>query len=198
MGIDFSGAAVGRKCAHGGGASVPPNGASRPGSGIARRYADSARTAAGIRPPAPARRQRRGGVPPQPRRCCAARTRRAVAAVPGRIQKGSDKTQDADEVQLCAQALCLEEMLCCAIPEGSLFYGESRRRTRVALDESLRARTLSLLAELLENQARGHTPSVRAHKGCNACSLKDVCVPRLSRTGSVRAYIHARIAEDSS
>lgn len=101
-------------------------------------------------------------------------------------------------MQLCAQALCLEEMLCCAIPEGSLFYGESRRRTRVALDESLRARTLSLLAELLENQARGHTPSVRAHKGCNACSLKDVCVPRLSRTGSVRAYIHARIAEDSS
>ena len=69
--------------------------------------------------------------------------------------------------------------------------------TRVALDEFLRARTLSLLAELLENQARGHTPSVRAHKGCNACSLKDVCVPRLSRTGSVRAYMHARIAEDS-
>lgn len=100
-------------------------------------------------------------------------------------------------MQLCAQALCLEEMLCCAIPEGSLFYGEPRRRTRVALDESLRARTLSLLAELLENQARGHTPSVRAHKGCNACSLKDVCVPRLSRTGSVRAYMHARIAEDS-
>lgn len=188
---------MGRKCAHGGGASVPPNGASRPGSGIARRYADSARSAAGIRPPAPARRQRRGGVPPQSRRCCAARARRAVAAVPGRIQKGSDKTQDADEVQLCAQALCLEEMLCCAIPEGSLFYGESRRRTRVALDEFLRARTLSLLAELLENQARGHTPSVRAHKGCNACSLKDVCVPRLSRTGSVRAYMHARIAEDS-
>ena len=116
---------------------------------------------------------------------------------PVEYKKGSDKTQEADEVQLCAQALCLEEMLCCAIPEGSLFYGEPRRRTRVALDESLRARTLSLLAELLENQARGHTPSVRAHKGCNACSLKDVCVPRLSRTGSVRAYMHARIAEDS-
>gem|GEM_PF-6478163 len=121
----------------------------------------------------------------------------AIADFPVEYKKGSDKTQDADEVQLCAQALCLEEMLCCAIPEGSLFYGESRRRTRVALDESLRARTLSLLAELLENQARGHTPSVRAHKGCNACSLKDVCVPRLSRTGSVRAYMHARIAEDS-
>ena len=116
---------------------------------------------------------------------------------PVEYKKGSDKTQEADEVQLCAQALCLEEMLCCAIPEGSLFYGEPRRRTRVALDESLRARTLSLLVELLENQARGHTPSVRAHKGCNACSLKDVCVPRLIRTGSVRAYMHARIAEDS-
>lgn len=49
---------------------------------------------------------------------------------PVEYKKGSDKTQDADEVQLCAQALCLEEMLCCAIPEGSLFYGEPRRRTR--------------------------------------------------------------------
>ena len=187
---------MGRKCAHGGGASVPSNGASRPRSGIARRYADSARTAAGIRlhlhgvsdvvefhrsPDGVALHGREGLWLPYP----------------VEYKKGSDKTQDADEVQLCAQALCLEEMLCCAIPEGSLFYGEPRRRTRVALDESLRARTLSLLAELLENQARGHTPSVRAHKGCNACSLKDVCVPRLSRTGSVRAYMHARIAEDS-
>ena len=116
---------------------------------------------------------------------------------PVEYKRGAPKQDSCDELQLCAQAMCLEEMLCCAIPEGSLFYGESRRRTRVALDESLRARTLSLLAELLENQARGHTPSVRAHKGCNACSLKDVCVPRLSRTGSVRAYMHARIAEDS-
>ena len=116
---------------------------------------------------------------------------------PIEYKRGHAKQDGCDELQLCAQAMCLEEMLCCAIPEGSLFYGESRRRTRVALDESLRARTLSLLAELLENQARGHTPSVRAHKGCNACSLKDVCVPRLSRTGSVRAYMHARIAEDS-
>ena len=116
---------------------------------------------------------------------------------PVEYKRGAPKQDSCDELQLCAQAMCLEEMLCCAIPEGSLFYGEPRRRTRVALDESLRARTLSLLAELLENQARGHTPSVRAHKGCNACSLKDVCVPRLSRTGSVRAYMHARIAEDS-
>ena len=116
---------------------------------------------------------------------------------PVEYKRGRPKEHDADALQLCGQAMCLEEMLCCAIPEGSLFYGEPRRRTRVALDESLRARTLSLLVELLENQARGHTPSVRAHKGCNACSLKDVCVPRLIRTGSVRAYMHARIAEDS-
>lgn len=188
---------MGRKCAHGGGASVPPNGASRPGSGIARRYADSARTAAGIRPPAPARRQRRGGVPPQSRRCCAARTRRAVAAVPGRIQKRVRQNAGCRRgAAVRTGALLGGDALLCH-PGGQLVLWRTRRRTRVALDEFLRARTLSLLAELLENQARGHTPSVRAHKGCNACSLKDVCVPRLSRTGSVRAYMHARIAEDS-
>ena len=189
---------MGRKCAHGGGASVPSNGASRPRSGIARRYADSARTAAGIPPPAPARRQRRGRVPPQSRRCCAARTRRAVAAVPGRIQKRVRQNAGCRRGAAVRTGALLGGDALLRHPGGSLPYGEPRRQSaRVALDESLRARTLSLLAELLENQARGHTPSVRAHKGCNACSLKDVCVPRLSQTGYVRAYMHARIAEDS-
>ena len=60
---------------------------------------------------------------------------------PVEYKKGSDQTKESDEVQLCGQALCLEEMLCCQIPEGSLFYGETRRRTRVAFDETLRQRT---------------------------------------------------------
>lgn len=109
---------------------------------------------------------------------------------PVEYKKGSDKTQDADEVQLCAQALCLEEMLCCAIPEGSLFYGEPRRRTRVALDEPLRVRTLSLLAELLENQARGHTPSVRA-QGLQ-CLLAQGCMRSAAQPNWQRPRLHAR------
>lgn len=116
---------------------------------------------------------------------------------PVEYKKGSDQTRESDEVQLCGQALCLEDMLCCQIPEGSLFYGETRRRTRVAFDEPLRQRTLSLLREMLGHMARGHTPAAKLHKGCNACSLRDVCLPKLSRTPSVADYVHARAAEEN-
>ncbi|MDY4061420.1 MAG: CRISPR-associated protein Cas4 [Candidatus Limiplasma sp.] len=116
---------------------------------------------------------------------------------PVEYKKGSDQTRESDEVQLCGQALCLEDMLCCQIPEGSLFYGETRRRTRVAFDEPLRQRTFSLLQEMLGHMARGHTPAAKPHKGCNACSLRDVCLPKLSRTPSVADYVHARAAEEN-
>ena len=116
---------------------------------------------------------------------------------PVEYKKGSDQTRESDEVQLCGQALCLEDMLCCQIPEGSLFYGETRRRTRVAFDEPLRQRTLSLLQEMLGHMARGHTPAAKPHKGCNACSLRDICLPKLSRTPSVADYVHARAAEEN-
>lgn len=115
---------------------------------------------------------------------------------PVEYKKGSDQTKESDEVQLCGQALCLEEMLCCQIPEGSLFYGETRRRTRVAFDGTLRQRTLDLLHELLGYMDRGYTPGAKFHKGCNACSLRDICLPKLSRAPSVADYIHDRAGED--
>lgn len=115
---------------------------------------------------------------------------------PVEYKKGSDQTRESDEVQLCGQALCLEEMLCCQIPEGSLFYGETRRRTRVAFDGTLRQRTLDLLHELLGYMDRGYTPGAKLHKGCNACSLRDICLPKLSRAPSVADYIHDRAGED--
>ena len=115
---------------------------------------------------------------------------------PVEYKKGSDQTRESDEVQLCGQALGLEEMLCCQIPEGSLFYGETRRRTRVAFDGTLRQRTLDLLHELLGYMDRGYTPGAKLHKGCNACSLRDICLPKLSRAPSVADYIHDRAGED--
>lgn len=115
---------------------------------------------------------------------------------PVEYKKGSDQTKESDEVQLCGQALCLEDMLCCQIPEGSLFYGETRRRTRVAFDGTLRQRTLDLLHELLGYMDRGYTPGAKLHKGCNACSLRDICLPKLSRAPSVADYIHDRAGED--
>lgn len=115
---------------------------------------------------------------------------------PVEYKKGSDQTKESDEVQLCGQALCLEEMLCCQIPKGSLFYGETRRRTRVAFDETLRQRTLDLLHELLGYMDRGYTPGAKFHKGCIACSLRDICLPKLSRAPSVADYVHDRAGED--
>lgn len=115
---------------------------------------------------------------------------------PVEYKRGSDQTRESDEVQLCGQALCLEEMLCCQIPEGSLFYGETRRRTRVAFDGTLRQRTLDLLHELLGYMDRGYTPGAKFHKGCNACSLRDIYLPKLSRAPSVADYIHDRAGED--
>ena len=117
---------------------------------------------------------------------------------PVEYKKGSDQTKESDEVQLCGQALCLEEMLCCQIPEGSLFYGETRRRTRVAFDGTLRQRTLDLLHELLGYMDRGYTPGAKFHKGCIACSLRDICLPKLSRAPSVADYVHARAGDGTT
>ena len=99
-------------------------------------------------------------------------------------------------MQLCAQAMCLEGMFVCQIPEGSLFYGETRRRQKVAFTQELRSRVESMAAEMREYYARRHTPSAKPSKACNACSLKDVCLPKLTKREPVSAYIHAHIGDD--
>lgn len=114
---------------------------------------------------------------------------------PVEYKKGEPKTNNADELQLCAQAMCLEEMLLCDIPCGSLFYGKDRRRTRVEFTEELRNQVKEMLQEMHDLWKKGYTPKVKAHKGCNACSLKDICVPKLEKTRSVSTYIEANVAE---
>lgn len=115
---------------------------------------------------------------------------------PVEYKRGSPKSHDADELQLCAQAMCLEEMLLCPIPEGSLYYGETRRRTRVAFTPEMRQRVEALLAEMHQHTQRGHTPRPKPTKGCNACSLRDICLPRLHRTPAVAAYLRQHAKED--
>ena len=85
--------------------------------------------------------------------------------------------------------MCLEEMLCCTIDSGALFYGEPRRRTRVEFTDALRQEVIDDAAEMHELYRLGHTPRVKPTKSCNACSLKELCLPRLSRTGTVAAYL---------
>ncbi len=117
---------------------------------------------------------------------------------PIEYKKGAPKPHDADELQLCGQALCLEEMLACEISEGSLFYGETRRRQRVTFTPELRARTEQLLGEMRRLLESGHTPAAIPTKSCNACSLKELCLPRLSKSPDVEAYIRQHVKEDAS
>ena len=116
---------------------------------------------------------------------------------PVEYKRGEPKLHDADELQLCAQAMCLEEMLICSIREGSLFYGETRRRERVAFTEELRLRVKAMFREMHQYIDRGHTPSAKPDKGCNSCSLKELCLPRLSRVRSVKDYMNRHMKEEA-
>lgn len=114
---------------------------------------------------------------------------------PVEYKRGSPKSTDADKLQLCAQAMCLEEMLCCDIPEGAIFYGEIRRREVVDLDEELRGKVRTLLEQMHDLYRRSHTPKVKPTKGCNACSLKELCLPKLVKKRSVMDYLRKSLEE---
>ena len=116
---------------------------------------------------------------------------------PVEYKRGEPKLHDADELQLCAQAMCLEEMLLCRIDEGSLFYGETRRRERVAFTDDLRFRVKQMFEEMHQYFSRGYTPTAKPDKGCNACSLKELCLPRLKKTMPVHEYLNRHIKEAS-
>lgn len=115
---------------------------------------------------------------------------------PVEYKRGVATQNDAARLQLCCQAICLEEMLCCQIPVGALFYGETRRREEVLFTPELRQTVQSMLFEMHSYAKRGHTPKSKPGKFCNACSLKELCLPSLMRKTSVRSYISKRIQED--
>lgn len=114
---------------------------------------------------------------------------------PVEYKQGSPREDTGDSLQMCAQAMCLESMLYCDIPEGALYYGEIRRRVKVAFTPELRDQVRSILAEMHELYRRGYTPKVKLSKSCNACSLKELCLPRLMKSRSVNAYLQAAMEE---
>ncbi len=117
---------------------------------------------------------------------------------PVEYKRGSPKQHDADRLQLCTQAICLEEMLACApIKEAYLYYGETKRREAVALDEALREAVRSMFAEMRSYYERSYTPRVKPTKGCKSCSLSDICLPKLPQEGRVAAYIENALMEDA-
>ena len=115
--------------------------------------------------------------------------------MPVEYKRGSSKENDADRLQLCAQAMALEEMLACEVPVGAIFYGETRRREPVEISPELRGKAQAMADEMNGYFQRGHTPKANPGKHCNACSLKELCLPALSRRSDAAGYVREHIEE---
>jgi len=116
-------------------------------------------------------------------------------AYPVEYKRGRPKAHSADEVQLCAQALCLEVMLSQSLSEGALFYGETRRRLTVVFDDALRDLTTATIEATRNMILSGTTPTADyAPRRCDACSLIDLCQPRLlGRRLGVNTWLEAQV-----
>lgn len=119
--------------------------------------------------------------------------------VPIEYKSGKPKDDAWDEVQVCAQALCLEEMLDIPIANGFLFYGKDRRRHRVDFTEALRSFTIATAERLHALLATGITPEAQYTKRCKSCSLEQICLPRSAgRKKSIKRYIAQFINEEEN
>ncbi len=118
----------------------------------------------------------------------------AIVPYPIEYKRGRPKAHRADEVQLCAQAICLEEMLSVSVPEGALFYGETRRRTVVSFDADLRALTAKIAAETRQMITEQRTPRPAYGPACEKCSLQELCRPkRLENPPRVAGWLAGQI-----
>ena len=113
---------------------------------------------------------------------------------PVEYKRGKPKPDHCDEVQLCAQAMCLEEMMDVEVSRGALFYGKIRRRHDVVFDEALRQATEETAKRVHELIASGITPRASYEKKCKQCSLLSVCLPKsLGRNRNISRYLTGAI-----
>jgi CRISPR-associated exonuclease Cas4 len=109
---------------------------------------------------------------------------------PVEYKRGKPKKDNSDKVQLCAQALCLEEMMNISVPDGALFYGGTRRRLDVVFNDTLRKLTEDTAVRLHEMIDSGNTPKPVYSKKCDTCSMARMCLPKtLVKKRSVKRYL---------
>ena len=114
--------------------------------------------------------------------------------LPIEYKRGKEKRDHSDRAQLCAQAICLEEMLAVNIPKGYIFYGKTKRRVEVVLDDELRSLVKKISDEMHAYFKRGYTPRVKTSKACRSCSLADLCLPVLEeKVIAASKYIQQQI-----
>lgn len=114
---------------------------------------------------------------------------------PVEYKRGKPKPTAMDEIQLCAQALCLEEMTGQSIAEGALWYGQTRHRVPVVFSGSLKAQALATIADVRQLLQSGMTPSPEYGKHCRACSLMEICQPVLLERDKSMRYVEGLFGE---
>ncbi len=115
---------------------------------------------------------------------------------PVEYKRGRLRHEESFEAQLCAQAICLEEMLQVGIPQGAIFYGKNRRRKQIRFTEELRGLTIDAASRLHEIISSGITPRARHEKKCLSCSLVNLCLPKVTGVDrSVSRYLSLALAE---
>lgn len=116
--------------------------------------------------------------------------------IPVEYKRGSPKENESDIMQLAAQAMCLEEMLCCEIGTGYLYYGETHKRAKINIDLELRGRVEKAVEEMHSLYRKQYTPKVRRSKACNACSLINICLPVIFSKKNASDYIEDMLGEE--
>jgi len=111
-----------------------------------------------------------------------------IIPFPVEYKSGKPKPDMRDTVQLCAQALCLEEMLGVKIREAALFYGKTRHRIKVDLNDALKGMTISAIRDVHDMMRQRRVPTGSYMKKCDTCSLYDECMPKLANR-KVKKYI---------
>ena len=119
-----------------------------------------------------------------------------VSLFPVEYKHGSVRDEFEYKLQLCAQAMCLEEMLDCTITQGALYYGEIKHRVNIQITEGIKQNVKDMFDEMHQYYERGYTPKAKKKKACYVCSLKDLCLPELEKTGNVETYMNNILAEE--
>ena len=109
--------------------------------------------------------------------------------MPVEFKSGQPKEDVSDKVQLCAQALCLEEMMNTQVKRGAFFYGKIRRRVQVELDDELRKQTEEIIVAVHEIVSQKKVPAARYNEKCRNCSLEETCMPKAMNEKKLKKYI---------
>ena len=196
MGARLSGTTMVREPAHGRRPSAARALPRRRFARKARKSADGARYAGGQPPAAAGGRLRRGGIPRRPGWRTAAGAAGAMAAPAGRVQARRAPSRTTPTACSCAPRPWRWKRCSCVKCRAARFSTPSpRRREWVDLTPELRQKTQQMADEMNDDFARGYTPRVKPGKRCNACSMKELCLPALCRRADAAGYIRAHLRE---